>query len=115
MRKWATQRSGLFSGESLRRFVAIQTNPDYLDDDQNLRAALLDFIADFSNWDNAGAPEYLETGRRLTQLAHEALTGASDSNPLLVDTFAGGGAIPLKASVWVVTASAQISIRFQFS
>ncbi len=32
-----------------------------------LRAALLDFIADFANWDNSTVKEYLETGRALTQ------------------------------------------------
>ena len=31
-----------------------------------LRMALLDFIADFANWDNSTVPAYLETARRLT-------------------------------------------------
>ena len=38
-----------------------------------LRFALLDFIADFANWDNSTVPAYLETSRALTQAAHEAL------------------------------------------
>lgn len=62
-----------------------------------LRFALLDFIADFANWDNSTVPEYLETSRALTQSAHEALGGAPGSHPLVVDPFAGGGAIPLEA------------------
>ncbi len=62
-----------------------------------LRFALLDFIADFANWDNSTVPEYLETSRALAQSAHEALGGPSGSRPLVVDPFAGGGSIPLEA------------------
>jgi putative DNA methylase len=62
-----------------------------------LRNALLDFIADFSDWDNSTVPEYLETSRALTQSAHEALSGARGTKPLVVDPFAGGGSIPLEA------------------
>ena len=62
-----------------------------------LRMALLDFIADFANWDNSTAPAYLETTRALTQAAHEALGGAPGTRPFVVDPFAGGGSIPLEA------------------
>lgn len=62
-----------------------------------LRYLLLDFIADFANWDNSTVPEYLETSRALTQAAHEALGGTPGTRPLVVDPFAGGGAIPLEA------------------
>jgi adenine-specific DNA methylase len=62
-----------------------------------LRKALLDFIADFANWDNSTKKEYLETARALTQSAHEALGGAPGTRPLVVDPFAGGGSIPLEA------------------
>jgi adenine-specific DNA methylase len=62
-----------------------------------LRNALLDFIADFANWDNSTVPEYLATSRALTQSAHEALGGAPGTKPLVVDPFAGGGSIPLEA------------------
>jgi len=62
-----------------------------------LRYALLDFIADFANWDNSANPAYLETARELTQAAHEALGGQPGTRPLVVDPFAGGGAIPLEA------------------
>jgi adenine-specific DNA methylase len=62
-----------------------------------LRFALLDFIADFANWDNSTVAEYLETARALTQSAHESLGGAPGTRPLVVDPFAGGGAIPLEA------------------
>jgi putative DNA methylase len=62
-----------------------------------LRFALLDFIADFANWDNSTVREYLETSRALTQAAHEALGGNPGTRPLVVDPFAGGGSIPLEA------------------
>lgn len=62
-----------------------------------LRFALLDFIADFANWDNSTVPAYLETSRALTQAAHEALGGEPGTRPLVVDPFAGGGSIPLEA------------------
>jgi len=61
-----------------------------------LRGALLDFIADFADWDNSTVREYLETSRGLTRSAHLALGGTSD-RPLVVDSFAGGGSIPLEA------------------
>ena len=62
-----------------------------------LRGGLLDFIADFANWDNSTVPDYLETSRALTQAAHEALGGEPGTRPLVVDPFAGGGSIPLEA------------------
>ena len=82
-----------------------------------LRGALLDFIADFANWDNSTVKEYLETSRLLTAVAHNALTDpdfklppegpaflstltaqlSTAAKPLVVDPFAGGGSIPLEA------------------
>ena len=62
-----------------------------------LRQALLDFIADFANWDNSTNKNYLEASRALTQVAHESLGGEPGTRPLVVDPFAGGGAIPLEA------------------
>ena len=62
-----------------------------------LRYRLLDFIADFANWDNSTQPDYLATSRALTQIAHESLEGIPGTRPLVVDPFAGGGAIPLEA------------------
>ncbi len=62
-----------------------------------LRMALLDFVADFANWDNSTVQAYLETSRALTQAAHESLGGIPGTKPLVVDPFAGGGSIPLEA------------------
>jgi len=97
MNDWATNHLGLLSPESYSRFNGIAKAPSKLDDLVELRNALLDFIADFSNWDSATVKEYLDTARALTQAAHEALGGAPGTRPLVVDPFAGGGSIPLEA------------------
>ena len=60
-------------------------------EDIDLRKAILKFIGDFSNWDLAANPRYLEVGRGLVKAAH------GDEAPLVVDPFAGGGSIPLEA------------------
>lgn len=90
------------SQESLGRWEAIAAGTLTLDplepaDGFMLRQCLLDFIADFANWDNSTVPAYLETSRTLTQTAHEALGGVPGTRPLVVDPFAGGGSIPLEA------------------
>ena len=58
---------------------------------EGLRKILLQFIADFANWDNCAKAEYLETSRGLVKAAHP------EETPLVVDPFAGGGSIPLEA------------------
>ncbi len=60
-------------------------------EDTALRKAIIKFIGDFANWDNAGNPVFLEVGRGLVKAAHP------EENPLVVDPFAGGGSIPLEA------------------
>jgi adenine-specific DNA methylase len=55
-----------------------------------LRICLLHFIADFANWDNSTVPAYLETVRRLTGVAHAALSNAEYALPLEC-----GGSTPL--------------------
>lgn len=97
MLDWAREHIGLASAESFSRLVAIQKDAGRLDDRLELRGALLDFIADFANWDNSTVKAYLDTSRALTQAAHEALGGAPGTRPLVVDPFAGGGSIPLEA------------------
>jgi len=62
-----------------------------------LRKALLDFIAEFANWDFSTNKFFLEASRALTQAAHESLGGHPGTRPLVVDPFAGGGSIPLEA------------------
>ena len=98
MLAWAPhERQKLLSEESRKRFEKARKNSTQFDDVGTLRAALLDFIADFANWDNSTVSEYLETSRALTQAAHQALGGAPGTRPLVVDPFAGGGLIPLEA------------------
>jgi adenine-specific DNA methylase len=104
----------------------VRTKPATLRGDQpacwaDLRYGLLDFIADFANWDASTVPAFLETARVLTHVAHLALTNADFRlpivdphhpqsaiknlqsqienlpRPLVVDPFAGGGSIPLEA------------------
>jgi hypothetical protein len=99
MRAWAGTRTSDdgVSEESYKRLVAIQKDAALLDDPVELRRVLLDFIADFANWDNSTKPAFLETARALTQAAHEALGGEPGTRPMVVDPFAGGGSIPLEA------------------
>jgi len=90
------------SHESRGRWEALAAGTLTLDADDPstgfmLQLCLLDFIADFANWDSSTVPAYLETSRALTQAAHEALGGAPGTRPLVVDPFAGGGSIPLEA------------------
>ena len=60
-------------------------------DDMGLREALLGFIGDFAAWEMASNATYLEISRGLVKAAHP------EETPLVVDPFAGGGAIPLEA------------------
>ena len=73
------------------RQLLLKTEPSVGPTDKDLRKALLDFIGDFSDWDNSSDPKYLEVGRGLVKAAHP------DETPLVVDPFAGGGSIPLEA------------------
>ncbi len=98
MLTWTShERQKLLSEESRRRFEAARQRPTLFGDGEQLRGALLDFIADFANWDNSTVKEFLDTSRALTQAAHQALGGAPGTRPLVVDPFAGGGSIPLEA------------------
>ena len=84
-----------FKTDARKALLAMKTRPSGWDEqvktDEGLRRALLKFIADFANWDNAANPDYLETGRALVRAAHP------EEMPLVVDPFAGGGSIPLEA------------------
>ena len=98
MQKWTShERQALLSEESRPHFEKLRKHPDNSVNPVQLRTLLLDFIADFANWDNSTVREYLDTSRALTQAAHEALGGEPGTRPLVVDPFAGGGSIPLEA------------------
>jgi putative DNA methylase len=62
-----------------------------------LRTYLFDFIADFASWDASRNRVFLETADALTRSAHEATSGTATARPMVVDPFAGGGAIPLES------------------
>ncbi len=79
------------------RTTAATFSADHAGTWADMRYALLDFIADFANWDASTVPAFLDTARALTSAAHEALGGQPGTRPLVVDPFAGGGAIPLEA------------------
>ncbi|MDW8069827.1 MAG: DUF1156 domain-containing protein, partial [Anaerolineae bacterium] len=56
-----------------------------------LRRALLNFIADFADWENAHKPVFVNAARKLVEAAHP------EGPPLVVDPFAGIGSIPFEA------------------
>lgn len=65
---------------------------------RNMRAALLDFIADFANWDASTVGPFLDAARELTQASHASLSGTgAEQAPTVLDPFAGGGSVPLEA------------------
>ena len=85
-----------FKAEAKKRLHEVPgCNPGTTDVD--LRQALLRFIADFSNWDNAAKRIYLDVSRALVKAAHAPEDGGLYEPPLVVDPFAGGGSIPLEA------------------
>ena len=85
-----------FKTEARKRLREVPgCNPGKSDDD--LRSALLRFIADFANWDNAAKGTYLEVSRALVRAAHAPADDGTYEPPLVVDPFAGGGSIPLEA------------------
>ena len=97
MEQWAHDHLKLCGAESGKHFITIQKDPKLLKDNMVLRRALLDFIADFSDWGNSTRIEFLKASRSLTQIAHEALQAGGGSKPFVFDPFAGGGAIPFEA------------------
>jgi adenine-specific DNA methylase len=60
-------------------------------DSLSLRRAILEFIARFAAWESSTDPLFLGCARDLVAAAYP------DGHPLVVDPFAGGGAIPLEA------------------
>jgi len=96
-RELATSCPDTFSKWMALTKSAVPLNPIHEKHWITMRGLLLDFIADFANWDNSTREAYLEASRALTKAAHEALGGLPGTRPLVADPFAGGGAIPLEA------------------
>jgi putative DNA methylase len=65
----------------------VETEPT----DAGLRASLLNFIADFADWNTSTDSTYLKAARTLVRAAH------GEESPLVVDPFSGGGSIPYEA------------------
>ncbi len=97
MTNWAKDHLELTSPESMSRFNRVKNDSSVLADNMELRKALLDFIADFADWDNSANDAFIALGQRMTAAAHEAFGHARGTKPVIVDPFAGGGAIPLEA------------------
>ncbi len=85
----------VFKEEARRILLDMDGHPrrwaETIKSDAGLRQIILNFIADFANWDFAANRIYLDTGRALVKVAH------GEEAPLVVDPFAGGGSIPLEA------------------
>jgi adenine-specific DNA methylase len=84
------------SGEAIKLWEKLSSGKSDLKIEKELQAALLEFIADFANWDNSTEGAYLETARKITEAAHQFVGGGLGPSPLVIDPFAGGGAIPLE-------------------
>ena len=97
MQLWSNENLSKVRIESYSRFSRIRKNAEELTDNEVLRNALLDFVADFADWNNATDRAFLDASRKLTEAAHHSLGGLPGSRPLVVDPFAGGGSIPLEA------------------
>ena len=84
-----------FKREARRILLRMHGRPEgwveAIEPDEGLRRVLLKFIADFANWNFAANGVWLDTARALVRAAHGA------EPPLVVDSFAGGGSIPLEA------------------
>ncbi len=84
-----------FKGEARQILLGMHGRPqgwaETIQPDAGLRQVILQFIANFANWDVAADRNYLEVGRALVKAAH------GEEAPLVVDPFAGGGSIPLEA------------------
>jgi adenine-specific DNA methylase len=97
MTKWSQIALGKASNESFKLLVQVSKNPKLLDDPLTLRALLLDFIADFADWEHSTDSDYLGISEALVRAAHESLGGEVGTRPTVIDPFAGGGSIPLEA------------------
>jgi len=62
------------------------------------RNRCLEFIKHLVRWENSNNPEYIEPARKLIVAAHRFVHRVAEGDaPIILDPFAGGGAIPLEA------------------
>lgn len=76
--------------ERARRILP-RVQGDALPTDIGLRNALIKFIGDFSAWNNSFKELFVDASKALIRAAY------ADEAPFVVDTFAGGGSIPVEA------------------
>ena len=63
----------------------------------DLKEGLICFISEFSRWESSSSKSFIETAQALTHCASYALNQNKKSDPpIILDPFAGGGAIPLE-------------------
>jgi putative DNA methylase len=73
-------------------------NSDGLSIEDTLRNRCLEFIKHLVRWENSNNPEYIEPARALIVAARNVLQPQAHGEvPIVLDPFAGGGAIPLEA------------------
>lgn len=60
-------------------------------DVDKIQNALLILVGDISDWSKSNRPEYIHLVRRITEIFHPI-------KPICLDSFAGGGSIPIEAS-----------------
>ncbi len=89
--------SDIGAQESWKRYRDLLKSNDVLDG-RTLQQLLLGFIGDYASWDAATEGTYIEAARRITTAAHMATASDGSERPFVVDSFAGGGAIPLEAA-----------------
>jgi len=97
VKSFANNYIRLLSNESAVRYIKYQKDSKLLDNKIELRTALLDLVADFSDWDNSDRKEFIEASRALTNTAHSSLSGSSSLTTVVFDPFSGGGAFPLES------------------
>lgn len=97
MIKWSdNDHLQLLSKESIEHFIKVNHNLNLVNNNVFLRHLLLDFIADFANWDNGSNKLFIKTAQELTSISSVLMNGALSEKPTVLDPFAGGGSIPLE-------------------
>lgn len=97
MTKWSdNEHLLLLSKESYEHFIKVNHDKTQIENKTFLRTLLLDFIADFANWNKGNNIDFLKTANSLTNIAHISFGGQLETKPVLLDPFAGGGSIPLE-------------------
>jgi putative DNA methylase len=95
MQRWAATHAYRVSPESSRTLRGLMSSGKVTP--ETTRAALLDFVAEYSAPSAAAEDSYNALARELVSAAHRSLSGPDAGEPVVLDSFAGGGAIPLEA------------------